>query len=94
MADARHPDATLAIGEVHTALLRSSTALSAKASEWLLSTAGGESVLRHERPMLHVVSPKKESLGQSTFLRSFRTSNNLSIAESPASGYAECAGVP
>lgn len=57
MADARHPDAMLAIGEVHTTLLRSSTALSAKASEWLVSAAGGETVLRHERPILHVISP-------------------------------------
>ena len=56
MADTHHPDALLAIGEVHTALLRSSAALSVSASEKLVSLAGGERVLRSERPISHVVS--------------------------------------
>jgi hypothetical protein len=57
MADTHHSDALLAIGEVHTALLRSSAALSMAASEKLVSLAGGERVRRFERPISHVVSP-------------------------------------
>src|SRR5690242_7304076 len=57
MADTHHSGALLAIGEVHTALLRSSAALSTAASEKLVSLAGGERVRRFERPISHVVSP-------------------------------------
>jgi hypothetical protein len=57
MADPHRADALLAMGELHTALLRSSAALSVPASERLLSLAGGERVARHERPIAHVVSP-------------------------------------
>jgi hypothetical protein len=57
MADTHHSGALLAIGEVHTALLRSSAALSVAACETLVSLAGGERVRRFERPIAHVVSP-------------------------------------
>lgn len=57
MAGTPHSDALLAIGEVHTALLRSSAALSLTASEKLVSLAGSERVRRFERPISHVVSP-------------------------------------
>jgi hypothetical protein len=52
-----HSDALLAIGEVHTTLLRSSAALSMAASGKLVSSAGGEPVRHIERPIFHVVSP-------------------------------------
>ncbi len=57
MADTHHSDALLAVGEVHTALLRTSAALSLAASERLVSLAGSERVKRFERPISHVVSP-------------------------------------
>jgi hypothetical protein len=58
MADAHQTDAVLAMGEVHTAILRSSAALALSACERLLGLADGERVLRFERPIAHVVSPR------------------------------------
>ena len=46
------------------------------------------------KPILLVVSPKNSSFGKLIWRMSAKISNNFSIADSPRSGYAECAAVP
>jgi hypothetical protein len=57
MSDQSGTEVNLVLGEVHTALLQSSTALPAAACERLVGLVGGERVSRFERPIAHVASP-------------------------------------
>lgn len=57
MPDSSSLGSNLILGEVHTALLRSSVASASTVAERLVSLLAGERALRHERPIGHVRSP-------------------------------------
>jgi hypothetical protein len=57
MTDTQRVDALLAMGEVHTGLLRTSAAMPVVACERLVAGVDGGRGLRYERPIAHVVSP-------------------------------------